>query len=367
MLKEEDISSTLCFKGSTTRGGGGGGGVWMCEACERAPAAFLCKADNASLCANCDAVIHSANPLARRHHRVPLMLNPHSHQETDHPPRSILGFLSHEPECTLDDHDETEAASWLLFDDEPAKNGKDENRYGNGFLFNGEGGGVDEYLDLGEYNNSCQDTQFSDDLQCDDLQFNDRYMSKAAAYDGETEPPRSYGGRDADSVVPVQCGGEAKKHQHSFQPQKFELGMEYETSNDGYGYGCYPASLSHSVSMSSMDVGVVPESTVTEASISNTRTPKGTIDLFSCPSTQMPTQLTPIDREARVLRYREKKKTRKFEKTIRYASRKAYAEKRPRIKGRFAKRTNVDVEVEVEQMFSTTLMTDGGYHIVPSF
>ena len=43
-------------------------------------------------------------------------------------------------------------------------------------------------------------------------------------------------------------------------------------------------------------------------------------------------QLSPAEREARVLRYREKRKNRKFEKTIRYASRKAYADVRPRIK-----------------------------------
>ena len=109
----------------------------------------------------------------------------------------------------------------------------------------------------------------------------------------------------------------------------------------------------------------MPESTMTDISISHTRPPKSTIDLFSGPPFQMPPQLTPMDREARVLRYREKKKTRKFEKTIRYASRKAYAETRPRIKGRFAKRT--DVEIELDQMFSTTLMTETGYSIVPSF
>ncbi|KAJ1406466.1 CCT domain [Sesbania bispinosa] len=114
-----------------------------------------------------------------------------------------------------------------------------------------------------------------------------------------------------------------------------------------------------------MDVGVVPESTMRDVSNSYSRPPKGTIDLFSGPPIQMASHLTPMDREARVLRYREKKKTRKFEKTIRYASRKAYAETRPRIKGRFAKRT--DVEAEVDQMFSTTLMTEVGYGIVPSF
>ena len=114
-----------------------------------------------------------------------------------------------------------------------------------------------------------------------------------------------------------------------------------------------------------MDVGVVPDSTMSDISISHPRPPKGTIELFSGPPIHMTTQLTPMDREARVLRYREKKKTRKFEKTIRYASRKAYAETRPRIKGRFAKRT--ELEVEVDQMFNTALMEECGYGIVPSF
>ncbi|OEL23498.1 hypothetical protein BAE44_0015483 [Dichanthelium oligosanthes] len=44
-----------------------------------------------------------------------------------------------------------------------------------------------------------------------------------------------------------------------------------------------------------------------------------------------------IDREAKVMRYKEKRKRRRYEKQIRYASRKAYAEMRPRVKGRFAK------------------------------
>lgn len=114
-----------------------------------------------------------------------------------------------------------------------------------------------------------------------------------------------------------------------------------------------------------MEVGVVPDSMMSDVSFSHPRPPKGTIDLFSSAPLQMPQQLTPMDREARVLRYREKKRTRKFEKTIRYASRKAYAETRPRIKGRFAKRT--EAEIEVDQMLSTTSITENGYSIVPSF
>ncbi|KAJ8562998.1 hypothetical protein K7X08_031450 [Anisodus acutangulus] len=45
-------------------------------------------------------------------------------------------------------------------------------------------------------------------------------------------------------------------------------------------------------------------------------------------------------REARVLRYKEKRRTRLFSKKIRYEVRKLNAEKRPRMKGRFIKRTN---------------------------
>ncbi|KAE8663334.1 NADH2 dehydrogenase family protein [Hibiscus syriacus] len=46
------------------------------------------------------------------------------------------------------------------------------------------------------------------------------------------------------------------------------------------------------------------------------------------------------EREARVSRYREKRRTRLFSKKIRYEVRKLNAEKRPRMKGRFAKRTS---------------------------
>lgn len=84
------------------------------------------------------------------------------------------------------------------------------------------------------------------------------------------------------------------------------------------------------------------------------------------------TQLTGMDREARVLRYREKRKNRKFEKTIRYASRKAYAETRPRIKGRFAKRTGLKVEADVDgRAYSPSsaayMAADPSYGVVPSF
>ena len=76
-----------------------------------------------------------------------------------------------------------------------------------------------------------------------------------------------------------------------------------------------------------------------------------------------------MDREARVMRYREKRKNRKFEKTIRYASRKAYAETRPRIKGRFAKRAETDADVDriYSSAVASAIMVDNVYGVVPSF
>jgi len=93
-------------------------------------------------------------------------------------------------------------------------------------------------------------------------------------------------------------------------------------------------------------------------------------------SAAQPLQLSRIDREARVMRYREKRKNRKFEKTIRYASRKAYAETRPRIKGRFARRTKADTNADVKQIYVDSgvndavrgfFIEDDMYGVVPSF
>jgi len=77
-----------------------------------------------------------------------------------------------------------------------------------------------------------------------------------------------------------------------------------------------------------------------------------------------------LTREQRVARYREKRKSRKFEKTIRYASRKAYAEVRPRIKGRFATREEVIAlraqkeQQQQQQQFQAMLDEDC---VVPNF
>lgn len=118
-----------------------------CESCRSAPSTVYCHADAAALCAACDASIHSANLLARRHQRVPVL------------PALAGGGLVVSPSLTLpyhigvpvgldeserEDDEEEEAASWLMLD--PVKG-------------NGQGAAalppfaeVDEFLDLVGYN-----------------------------------------------------------------------------------------------------------------------------------------------------------------------------------------------------------------------
>lgn len=68
----------------------------------------------------------------------------------------------------------------------------------------------------------------------------------------------------------------------------------------------------------------------------------GKIERYHCEETGMMGNPNRLDggREARVSRYKEKRRTRLFSKKIRYEVRKLNAEKRPRMKGRFVKRTS---------------------------
>jgi hypothetical protein len=96
--------------------------VWLCEVCEHAPAAVTCRADAAVLCASCDADIHSANPLARRHERVPVAP---FHGALADAPKPFASSAAAKAGAAADDDrsNEAEAASWLL--PEPDQGHKD--------------------------------------------------------------------------------------------------------------------------------------------------------------------------------------------------------------------------------------------------
>ncbi|KAG6514772.1 zinc finger protein HD1-like [Zingiber officinale] len=291
--------------------------VWVCEACEVAPAALACRADAAALCVACDAEVHSANPLARRHQRVPILPIPL-------PATAGTTFLYPTEELHRHNSEEDEAESWLLINTENCDN--------HGAFFSSDQ--IDEYLDLVGYNNNaCNEIHNQEEQQLHQQQ--------------------------SEGVVPSSLCLETQ------QLQKQE--MEYEVSNSTAGFSYTANSSSHTVSFTSMDASIAPCTRITD--IPNAHrfvNSKGQIKLLPCPPLPRMGSQFPMDREAKVLKYREKRRTRKFEKTIRYELRKTYAEMRPRIKGRFAKQS--DAELEMEQMFSTPVpSSDGSYGIVPSF
>jgi hypothetical protein len=72
-----------------------------------------------------------------------------------------------------------------------------------------------------------------------------------------------------------------------------------------------------------------------------------------------------LTRKERVARYREKRKRRTFEKTIRYQSRKAYAEVRPRIKGRFATKEEVEAMKAAQTAQINGMKRVGSFSVVP--
>ncbi|KAI3717719.1 hypothetical protein L1987_69501 [Smallanthus sonchifolius] len=68
----------------------------------------------------------------------------------------------------------------------------------------------------------------------------------------------------------------------------------------------------------------------------------GTQQLCSSDDLKRPSQFPSMSRQEKILRYFEKKKSRKYEKKIIHSSRKIYARTRPRVQGRFARNSQTD-------------------------
>lgn len=307
--------------------------VWMCEVCEQAPAAVTCRADAASLCVNCDTDIHSANPLARRHERVP-----------------VEPFF----ESAADQYVAKTSSLQLLLAGDCVVNGNNMSELKSGDLFFAEMGG---FVDL-----ECQN---QNSLTIENQNVGGKFHQES----------RNMNVIGNDSVVPVQHTNPITVTNDNVTMFNTETGtcfdIDFCRSKLSSFTGGYPSkSLSQSVSSSSHEVGVVPDGN----SMSEISYPFSQNMSFMCVNSNPVDTVQQVsygmDREARVMRYKEKRKNRKFEKTIRYASRKAYAETRPRIKGRFVKRVE-NVETDMDCLFdspttSVPFVFDAAYGVVPS-
>ncbi|MQM09074.1 hypothetical protein Taro_041935 [Colocasia esculenta] len=297
------------------------GRVWVCEVCEQAPAAVTCKADAAALCFSCDSDIHSANPLACRHERLPLA----PFYESPAPVTAALKS-SRRPDINL-----------------LVKPPDDED---------------DDNIDGGNYAGAGSiDLQRKPAAETPELEVVDYFLSDVDPYtevDYASSMDAMYD--HADHIVPVRARTvtAAAHGSPAFVAQEGFIDLDLGGPKAPYG-SCYTAAPSLSHSMSSTDVGVVPEASATTVEVSN----------LQYGGLGAAVVLLGREREARLMRYREKRKNRKFEKTIRYASRKAYAETRPRVKGRFAKRTGMEGAPAMHA--AAGLVLDADFGVVPSF
>ncbi|XP_019160355.1 PREDICTED: zinc finger protein CONSTANS-LIKE 5-like isoform X2 [Ipomoea nil] len=295
--------------------------VWVCEVCEHAPAAVTCKADAAALCVTCDRDIHSANPLAQRHERVP-----------------VAPFYD-----TAESVVKSTAATLLV----PMNDSNPPNFAHDNFA-------SDPWTSSASITSSKLPENAAGGMKSAEFSLFDSDNFLDFEYPVSWESNSHQNQYNSDRVVPIQT----IKTSAPIIPQEKHFEIDFTRSNlTSYNSGFTKPSLSVS---SSLDVGVVPDgSSVSEISYRNIG--GGSVD------SRGGSQWNGMDREARVLRYREKRKNRKFEKTIRYASRKAYAETRPRIKGRFAKRTEVESESDIDTLFSSadSAADVGRFSVVP--
>ncbi|CAM6057392.1 unnamed protein product [Sphagnum tenellum] len=313
----------------------------MCEVCELAPAVVTCKADAAALCFSCDTDIHSANPLARRHERVAVVPFFECPNVAKMVHINAMNVAVPVIDCcdVIKADNETSAveASWLL--QNPKRPGE--------ALMKGK-----TTLAANEKFKTKAELYEAADLFPDVDPYLD--LDYAAAMGGSTTQV------GADSLVPVHDSSSTADNpgQPSLIHAQSHVTSYSELPQDnGYNHGA--SSLSHSISSSSIDAGVVPDSSLSDISPPTEGSP-GMLE-YPAPTVPAGGPDETMAREARVMRYKEKRKNRKFEKTIRYASRKAYAESRPRIKGRFAKRTDSDTE------FMFPMVPDVSFGVVPTY
>ncbi|XP_074273685.1 zinc finger protein CONSTANS-LIKE 3-like [Silene latifolia] len=315
--------------------------VWMCEVCEQAPAAVTCKADAAMLCSSCDHDIHSANPLAHRHERVPVIpFFDSAVNAAARPPSAVAASAFLHPNdpavvaaatpvpAKFEDDD---ADAWLI----PNPN--------NTFMYN-----ESDLLDFSYGGQNLEKISNPKNYETQNFAITDSVVPTQSkgnlSFSSNTTTDHFFvGSFDIDFSQPDKR--HCKKNKLNNNHQQFEL------------FSSFNFSAQHSVSS---EIGVVPEANTNSVAISAA---------VAAEETTAPA----LDRAARVLRYREKRKNRKFEKTIRYASRKAYAETRPRVKGRFVKRSGNDETSDIDKLFVNSresnfdFVVDHGYGVVPTF
>ncbi|CDY53119.1 BnaCnng24470D [Brassica napus] len=348
-----------------------------CDSCVKRRARWYCAADDAFLCQSCDTLVHSANLLARRHERVLLKsASKHSNHNHNHSPSSppheaatwhhgvsrkprtprgsgkknnLSIFHDLVPEISVEDqtesceleeqlicqvpvldptvaeqllHDVAEAKiefpimrSGVMMDDQEDEDNAESCL--NGFF--------PTDMELEEY---AADVESLLDMNigiCDD----DRDATAPFELSFDYESHNTY----EEVIKNIEGSGECVKVKEEEKKNVLMLRLNYDSVISTWG-GQGPPWTSGEPPERDIDISSWPFVSMG----GNVRESQQKHHVGGClPSSGFGDG----GREARVSRYREKRRTRLFSKKIRYEVRKLNAEKRPRMKGRFVKRASL--------------------------
>ncbi|KAF2533865.1 hypothetical protein F2Q70_00030785 [Brassica cretica] len=317
-----------------------------CDSCVKRRARWYCAADDAFLCQSCDTLVHSANLLARRHERV-LLKSASKHSNHNHSPSSPPheaatwhhGFtrkprtprgsgkknnlsIFHDlvPEISFEDQTESCELEEQLICQVPVLDPTVAEQLLNDvaeakieFPIMRSGVMMDDQEDE-DNAESCLNGFFPTDMELEE------YAADVESLLGRGLDTESYAmeelGLSKTEMFKIEKEEETKDMNIGIcdddrdATAPFELSFDYESHNtyEEEGGDVRESQQKHHVG------GCLPSSGFGDGG-----------------------------REARVSRYREKRRTRLFSKKIRYEVRKLNAEKRPRMKGRFVKRASLAV------------------------
>ncbi|RRT77518.1 hypothetical protein B296_00001411 [Ensete ventricosum] len=383
-----------------------------CDSCLRRRARWFCEADDAFLCHSCDASVHSANPLARRHRRARLHTASCSSPPTDDAsddhsmPPWLHGFkrkprtprgkpgravaaakvetLVPDLEAMSAEENQSNEEEQLLHcvptldplligfcpqhplddgspcedDVKPALQLPD---FAHVSAADGLAGFRPSDLDLSEFASDMEallgrgidDHSFCiDGLGLADATLEDDGMEHVKVEDGDAAcgfgveialsndvMDLDYDGRTATMAVQVK---DHKPSQEAAAKRRTILRLDYEAVIAAWSSnGCSPWTDGKRPQFHPSDAWAdflrVIRPLLRAGILSQVAGPGGGGEVQGM--YQQAGHMAVVDggREARVSRYREKRRTRLFSKKIRYEVRKLNAEKRPRMKGRFVK------------------------------
>lgn len=318
-----------------------------CVVCEKRPAVLYCHQDDAHLCLACDEQVHSANLLASRHQRIPIVRTAQTHEDDQFrvpEPASVFeadpasaknptegGVANAELDLVLDDDaffavPDVDLPGFAT-DDVPPKVTLGKHI-------------ISDEFDLGDIDPLWLDRL---DVGMDRLpsDFLDSLVPEAAP---PPRPPPKQQREDADERA------ESHREKPEPKPQKPKQQVSLPATVPSTP-ALTPVPMNNLVHPYPAGMHWVPcahvEQPLAAPAEWGGKAPEAPMDIDS----YIPHSLLPVDpatyamllrsRREKLDRFREKKRNRLFKKTIRYASRKAYAEVRPRIKGRFARKDEV--------------------------